>query len=264
MRKTFGSDEVFLMIEQNIINEDNEQWYEELYEIVTEQCKRILLRDYRMQSVLTEDDLEDVAQIVNMKVCQHLVEFYFHSITATEAQRNAWLKTIVKHAAEDYIRKEKKRPTVPLYPKRKPSSTNKDDPQDAADLQSALTTSVKHICQMPTSAQNIIAFLLGKISVVFASGRNSVSAKELIRQLDGKTLFDAFRRLELLLCEICEDDMSNNGVFDGLVEKLNLKAEKGLVGDQKFDMSAKQISNALEWFRRKLSVDFDFDDFDQI
>ena len=262
MGKTFGSDEVFLMIEQNITDPENVQWYEELYKIVTRQCRRILFRDYRLQSILNEEDMDDVAQIVNMKVSQHLADFYCRSASATEAQRNAWLKAIVKHAAEDYIRKEKKIEIVSLEPSRAARgfpSLSQNDPQDMSDIRSEMMVAVKQVCQLPTSAQNVIAFLIGKISVAFASERNSVSVKALIQQLDGKTLFDAFKVLEQLLFELWEDD-NPNGVFDGLIHKLNMPADNGLVGDKKFDLSAKQISNALEWFRRKMSEGFEYYD----
>lgn len=265
MSITFGSDEVLLLIEKNIIHDENAQWYAELYEIVTNQCKRILYRDYRFHSILTESDMDDVAQIVNLKISQHLVDFYYRSKTATEAQRNAWFKTVVKHTAEDFIRKEKRIRIESIDPSRAlrgfPSSST-DNPQAIAEVHSEIMVAVQRVCQLPASAQNIMAFLIGKISVAFASGRTSVSAKEMIRQLKGKTLFDAFDSLKQLLCEFWEDDIPDC-IFDGLVAKLNMPAGKGLVGDQVFDMSAKQISNAIEWFRRKMSEDSGLDDNDQ-
>lgn len=261
---TFGSDAVFRMIGEFIANTDDANAYDALYEIVTRQCRRTLLRDYRLRSMLDEDDLEDIAQTVNWKVCQNLVDFYYRSMDASEMQRNAWLKKIVKNTAEDFLRKEKRIPIVSLdILVQRPDHPDSPigDPQETLDKKSQVLDSVADICMLPTTASRIIAILLGKIGVSFSETRTSVSAKKLILQLDGKTLFEAFDTIRFLLSEIMEEDVPAD-IFEGLIEKLNTPADDVCVGDGNFDLNEKQISNLFGWLHGKLDDEKDRDEDD--
>ena len=250
----FGSKKYFNYISTNINSQDNKYMYEDLY--------AVLHKDVFYMSEFTkvpEHDREAVFAKIASKVIFKLPLFVRTSADMTEAQRNSWLKSVVRSKVADYFRLEYKkheystledivenRETHLKYA----SEDNVGEMLKGREVYEAIVNSIKDVCSLNTTPDKIIAFFLNCYSCVCGSYRENGKPQQICDEFNGKTIEYAAKtmksRIQAVVCVSIPDE-----AYSALDEKIRVGGYTG--AEALFFLEPKKISDSVKWIRSKLN-----------
>jgi hypothetical protein len=264
----FGTDEFYQYIKQHIGDGDYDSFYGEVESVVGSDARAILYKKgYASSANITKEDIEDIIQETQLSVLKDLVSFIRNSGAKSASQRNAWFSTIVDRRVKDFLRKH--------YRNAARNSLSFDDEnvnievQDVIDLENdyiaendteagiAICNTLRHVCDIRTSPEKIVAFLFSKfIGSVHESKRSNGSPAEVAAMLNGQTVGYAAKLVKQKICNALRCEISDE-VFAALDDKLNAVEDGLRVAEREFYLSPRTITDSSNWIATKLKKDKD-------
>lgn len=249
----FGKDSVYQFVKQNCMASQDPEWYKHVYNVVKADTLSVLSA-YRLQ----KDDKDDIIQEVQLEVIKRLVKFVHDSENNTEAQRNAWLHTIINSKICDFFRKKYKRIEDSIEDlllntkkhKEFASSNNIEERIKQLEVQSKLLEAIELVCNINTSPEKIISFLFSRVIGVLELSRKNGSPLQVVQELNGKTLKGASellkRKLQSVLTILIPDD-----VYKGLDDKIE---QEYLINvcSRTFMIDPRTIADSSNWIGKKI------------
>lgn len=181
----FGSEGTLSIINRYLETGDSAA-YDALYRIIRQDAL-LLLRRWQIQS----HDTEDIIQDIEISVFQHLVPYFLTAAQNSVAQRNTWLKTVVKNRVFDFFRSERIRKAI-TYPNAFEKLFWLIDktagPETEYELKAALFQALKDLFTIKTAPEKMMCFLMAKLYSTRVNG----SIQDVCNAVNGKTLCDIY------------------------------------------------------------------------
>ncbi len=264
----FASQEFFNHLKQEVLNGNDDRIYYELYDVIKQSVEGKI--KFRIKS----EDANDVCQEVVIAVYLRLPEFIEKSENMHEAQRQAWLNTIVSNKISDYFRKNKKNidtlsmdamcetedsEYIPLEIVKNFSTP--DSPESIVmtrELSSAMNDLLVSLFSINTAPEKLMGFVYAKL--LLAQERDSGTSgrpAEAERRLRGISLYDIFDMMKRDFSHVMKGNFSDE-IFLPLQKKLDSITSDGTaVGDKRFNMTVKQITDGTNRISKKKLVLFE-------
>ena len=237
---TFGKTETLLMI-GTILRQDEESAYDPLCRILYKDVNH-LMNKY-CQGIQFRDK-EDLIQEVVSKVILNLPRFYKNSVNASEAERNAWLKTIVINARNDYFRRlyrSVEKDAVGLLDSVEQTAEKTIETQ--MELRESLFEALSNAFRIDTSPEKLMAFvyncLLGRLT------STNGSPKKVTEEFEEVALWDMYQRMVYDL-----SDVLHCPIPEHILKPLKDKVEK--TPDKPFRLSPRSITESSSWIVKTL------------
>ena len=160
----FGSKKYFDYISANISSQESEHMYENLYEVLRKDV--FGMSEF---SKVPDNDKDAVFDKIATKVMFKLPLFVCNSVNMTDAQRNSWLKSVVKSNVADYFRLEYKKLESSILDDivenrethlKYASDDNIEGMLKDREVYEELIESIRDVCSLNTTPDKIIAIFL--------------------------------------------------------------------------------------------------------
>ena len=213
---------------------------------------------------LQEADREDILQEAVMNVLRGLPRFYEVSADKSEAERNGYLKTVVRNEWLDFLRRRKRRAEAQekaaalagAARSGRPAVRSDDGLSEEGDVpyeedfaprvenREAFFAALKDAFSIGTTPDKLMAFvfnrLLGRLS-----GRNG-SPRSIIARFGGKPLTFMYEEMTADLWDVLRTGLPEE-VFGGLRDKVY-----GEYAGSVFSMTTHQIADSSRWIVKKM------------
>lgn len=233
----FGSYEMFHSIEENIKDEENFQWYNEMFSCIECDARAILRMDH-----IAESDVEDIIQDVQVAVARNLIAYVDESRDKNEQQRNAWLKTIIKNKEMDFFRKSTRVYHESLDALELDVADTYNTTEKAM-IRMELFEAFNRLSEINSTPDRLLAFLLNKLSSI--TNESNGGPRLLEDELKGKTLTEVYSKMKEQMCLLFDGDIS-----DDVLKPLWKKVEP--YGEVKFELNARKITDSSSWITGKM------------
>jgi len=255
-------------MKENIIDEDYDYFYIEIAKVVEDDAKAVFYkRGFTPSYNISQEDIEDVLQEIQVSVAKGLVSFIKDSGEKSVGERNSWLATIVTNRINDFFRKIYKNNEIIIQ-----SIDDKDIHADARDDTNpendfinsvcnenvfAVCNALKRIFKIDTSPEKMLAYLFNRfICATSDTKKSSGSPKDVAKQLNGKTIEEAARFMKQKIRNYLEYDIPDE-VFAELDKKLNTFVNGVKNADKIFFLSPKKITDSSNRIADKMKYDED-------
>lgn len=250
----FGTNKVFEYIKYNLVSSVDEEWYNRIYAVIKADTLMIL-SSYK----LSRDDKEDIIQVVQIAAVNGLAKYIRDSSDYSETQRNAWLKQIVKRKIADFFRRKYRKledsaEDVISNEKMYMRFFSKDEIEEKyrnEEIETKLIHAIKCICEINTSAEKIIAFLLNKVIGSLEMSRMNGSPKGVVDTLSGKTVLEASKYMKEQLQYMISINIPPQ-VYEGLDKKVDLVMKNEDYSKRMFTITPRIITDSSNWITSKL------------
>lgn len=250
----FGTNEVFEYIKYNFENSPDEKLYNMIYDVVKADALTVL-SSYNFNDA----DKDDIIQEVQISVSNHLAKYIRDSVDKNEEERNAWLKMIIKCKIADFFRKRYRSAEDSLEDIIADDRTHmrylsNDDIKEKYIREAEedeLIRAIKRVCEINTSADKIIAFLLNKVIATLEMSRMNGSPKEIAAALSGKTIFEASDYMKKKLQAVISINIPPD-TYEALDRKVDAAMSSEDPRKRMFTITPRIISDSGNWIISKL------------
>ena len=237
---TFDSNTTWNYVRILLTDPHNQEACDGLYHALRRDTLRVLSRD-----ILSPHDKEDILQEVFVDLYEGRQAHAQKLENASAAQRNAYLKVMIRRICYDHLRRNGKHKVAISYDAEdfplEHCGTTEDVAtciQERTELQDVLHL----VCQLDLPPEQIIAFLMTRLSAYSNSCLNGKPA-QVAQQLQGMTLLTAAYRAITQLCQIYPS-ANDSRIFEPLMDKLKQHQGGILQASRRFDMTPRAISVA--------------------
>lgn len=241
----FGSQEIFDFIVDNLDTEDFE-WYNDLYEVIKEDTKQILLKrcDH-----FDDDLLDDITQDVALEVYRRLVGFVEHSAGMTDGQRNSWLKSVIRSKLSDFFNGEENNISIEDTDINIEAIISSENDAIASydkkeNKEIALIDSLKYLFSLNTTPDKIMAFVFSKLIYTYGTGNVNGQARKVADDFAETSLSEMFQKMYAELKDILFFDIPDD-VFSPLINKIN-KTDSFALTARKITLGSNWISGEMK------------------
>lgn len=234
----FSSQTTFNMVHKMLKDPSNHADYHILYAIIQADCQALL-----RNCTLSQQDKEDIIQETQISVFSGLLRYVENFANASDAQRGAFLKTILSRRLNDLLARRYRRSCEISY-------DMEDFPQELCSMQdfmlhdicvrNELTQTLQEACQMDCPAEQTIAFLCTKCTST--PGKND-KPSHVAQLLGGMPLKNAAQLVIDRFRQECSFPIECD-IFAPLQKKLAQPTTCGTYGDCIFQMTPRAISNS--------------------
>lgn len=249
----FGSKKYFDYISANISSQESEHMYENLYEVLRKDV--FGMSEF---SKVPDNDKDAVFDKIATKVMFKLPLFVCNSVNMTDAQRNSWLKRVVKSNVADYFRLEYKKLESSILDDivenrethlKYASDDNIEGMLKDREVYEELIESIRDVCSLNTTPDKIIAFFLNCYCCVCGKYRENGKPQQICDEFNGKTIEYAASTMKLRI-----QDVVCINIPEAAYSALDEKIMRGGYSDKEavFCLDSKKISDSVKWIRSKL------------
>ena len=242
----FGSQEIFDFIVDNLEHSKDFKWYNDLYEVIKEDTKQILLKrcDH-----FDDDLLDDITQDVALEVYRRLVVFVEHSADKTDVQRNSWLKSVIRSKLSDFFNGEENNISIEDTDINIEAIISSENDAIASynkkeNNEMVLVNSLKFLFSLNTTPDKIMAFVFSKLIYTYSTGKVNGQAKKVAKDFAETSLPEMFWEMyeelkDLLFFNIPDD------VFCPLIKKIK-KTDSFALTARKITLGSNWISDEMK------------------
>lgn len=256
----FGSDEMYMMLKELIINNNGncDEVYKELFESIKAYTISKLQKGFKKNEVVVKGvgrkeldtslipvfDYDDIVDDVSCAILTQLDEFIINCTNRNykEPQRQAWLRIYIYNACVNYFNENSKFPT----------SLDGDVPTSSRDEKMAefhelLTLVIHSVCTYKSNmVEKKMAYIFNAIIFKeFNERKDNASAKTTLQFMNGKTMFVLKNKMCLFIYEIFSLKLKDKDI-DEIVKIVGSKAPTE-EGNRICEITAKKIT---DWTNR--------------
>lgn len=234
----FSSQTTFNMVRKMLEDPSDSADYHILYAIIQTDCQALL-----RNCTLSQQDKEDIIQETQISVFSGLLRYAENFANASDAQRGAYLRTILSRRLNDMLARRYRHSSEISY-------DMENFPPELCSIQdcmlydicirSELTQTLHEACQMDCPAEQTIAFLCTKCTST--PGKND-KPSHVAQLLGGMPLKNA---AQIVIDQFRQEYSfpSEWDIFAPLQKKLAQPTTFGTYGDCIFQMTPRAISNS--------------------
>ena len=256
----FGSDEMYMMLKELIINNNGncDEVYKELFNSIKAYTISKLQKGFKKNEVVVNGvgrkeldtslipvcDYDDIVNDVSCVVLRHLDEFIINCTDKKykEAQRQSWLRMHIYHVCVDYFKAKSKFPL----------SSNGNIPTLSRDIKMAefhelLTLVIHSVCTYKSNmVEKKMAYIFNAIIFKeFNERKENASAKTTLKFMNGKTMFLLKNKMCLFIYEFFSLKLKDKDI-DEIVKIVGSKTPTE-EGNRTCEITAKKIT---DWTNR--------------
>lgn len=239
----FGSQKTLQLIEYNLLVKGNQHALTELYSIISEDAMSRLSR-YSISSY----DKEDIVQDVCLKFFKSSSKHFDKLKNCNEAERNAWLNTVVDNTFYDLCRRNKgeviEEESVLNFLNQIEQYNYSDKHEQVVDW---LFMKLKKLILVDTDIQNILAFLESRVISGLDTGSSKGKPRKIAEEFNGKPLREVF---EMIVKDI--EETIGESIPDDIICEMMNKLQKS--DKQNFYMRAREISDKCNWLDKRTNI----------
>ena len=262
----FGTNEFFQYMNEHIIDINYDTFYIEVAKVVEDDARAIFFkRGFKPSHNISNEDIEDVLQEVQLSVLHGLLNFIKNSEGKSVSERNSWLATIINNRVNDFFRNLYK-----TIEKTAISLDDKDvyvDDRDGKDLENDLIKSIDNedfiklcntlvnVFKIRTTPEKILAYLFNRFICAFSdTKKSSGSPKKVAEQLNGMTIECASEFMKQKINNVLGHKIQED-VFAELDKKVYAVNNGRSNAERLFYLSPRTITDSSNWIADKIKED---------